>query len=168
MSDTLYYGQFRHTLPDMNKTSKRKTIPLSETPREVTYSEKYVDFIVDKTGSNHAQKNYALTEKILHERSVTKIEEGFAEAADRSICEALKAIELSRLQGAPRVMLSSDGILTLEWHLEGEGVALIFCGDSAIGISVRRGGGLYEDYGCEVAVTQQLPPDVMSFIARLS
>lgn len=65
-------------------------------------------------------------------------------------------------------MQSSDGILTIEWHRGDEGVALIFAGDGNAGISTRQNGGLYEDLGREIEITQKLPIEVADMLARLS
>lgn len=115
----------------------------------------------------HTMENY-LVEQIKKERKSAEIEDGSGHVADRATEDAIEMVVCSDLVGKPRVLQSSDGFLTLEWYGSNEGVALIFAGDGRAAISVRRNGGLYEDFGHEVSVGRRLPSDVVDILARLS
>jgi hypothetical protein len=142
---------------------------LSAAPYEAVLSSAYVAFVVNKMEKNIVSDvDNDLVGKIMIERGSLRVERGHEKIADLSADDALQMVRHLRLTGNPRVMQSSDCIMTLEWYGEKEGVALIFAGDGMASISIRRSEGLYEDYGREVGVKESLPSEVVDVLARLS
>lgn len=154
----------RNTIP-----ISRHSITIPSNPYDARVSVKYVSFVLGKIERN-AERTVEpdLVKQIKMERAGTELEEGQEDLADRAIRDAIEMVVHSRLPGKPRVMQSSDGILTLEWHSEDEGALLIFGGDEMAAISLRRKGELYRDYGREIPVRQRLPDEVSNVLARLS
>ena len=144
-------------------------VHLSTAPYEAILSSAYVAFVVAKMEKNNVRDiDNDLIGRIMIERGSVEIELGYDQVADLSTNDALEMVRHLRLTGRPRVMQSSDGLMTLEWYGEKEGAALIFGGDGMASISIRRSEGLYEDYGREVGVRESLPSEVVDMLARLS
>jgi hypothetical protein len=146
----------------------RNAIPIPNKPYEARFSVEYVAFVHGKIEGAERPIRTALVRQIKIERAGAEIEEGQEDVANRATRDAIEMVVHSRLDGNPRVMQSSDGILTLEWHGANDGAALIFAGDGRAAISLRRNGGLYEDYGREVGIKDRLPSGVVDILARLS
>jgi hypothetical protein len=150
-------------------TGGRKAITLPNTPSQVSLSPDYVTFIVDTLDTPDLENSLnALAEDIKQKRASAEIDKEQNDLADRSADDAAAMVLHSRLNGRPRVMFSSDGILTLEWHRGNEGAALIFAGDGKAAVVLRRSGALYDDCGQEIGVRENLPADFVNMITRLS
>lgn len=67
-----------------------------------------------------------------------KIDDEDVAAAARSVEEAIAFLRRNNLPGRPRVMMSDDGVLTLQWRNDTVGAALIFAGDGTVSVAVKN------------------------------
>lgn len=94
---------------------------------------------------------------IATERAIAKIDMENVQLADAAMRDALFVVQRANLRGDPKVMFSSDGILTLQWQRGERGVALIFAGDGMVSLAFRQPGKFYAENGIDVAIAEELP-----------
>ena len=108
-----------------------------------------------------------LVAQIASERSRAHIDDECVAVADAALDDAVTLIQESNLGGAPSVIFSKDGILSLQWQKGKYGVAIIFAGDGLASIAFRRPGQFYAENGIEVAVTNDLPQSFNDALAAV-
>ena len=79
----------------------------------------------------------------------------------------MTVVTSARLDYEPRVMISDDGILTLQWQHNELGVALLFAGDGTVSIAFRSPGRFYAEGGIEVSVDEPLPAEFHEALRRI-
>ena len=162
------FNDFGYWSVPSGKSTFGKSISTSINRQEMTYDESYVNFVAEKNKVHILRKSGTLIEEIRREHASAEIDLSQSDVANRSADDAVQMVERLNLDGNPRVMQSSDGILTLEWRKKDEGLALIFAGDGNVGISIRQNGGFYECFGSEIKVTHELPDEIAEMLARMS
>jgi len=100
-----------------------------------------------------------LIDLITSKRAAAEIEQGSAGVANAAVNDAKMVFQRANVGGAPHVMFSEDGILSLQWQRGEFGVALIFAGDGTVSIAFSRPGQLYAENGIEIAVSEDLPAE---------
>lgn len=95
--------------------------------------------------------------RIVEEKSAGSVELESQAQADAAVDDALSFVQERDLDGEPKVMLSEDGILTLQWQKDNFGLALLFAGDGVVSISFRRPGQRYAENGVDISVEDDLP-----------
>lgn len=73
----------------------------------------------------------------------TTLDEDFREPARRAVNDAIAFVDFNLPEGTPIVMLSDDGVLTLQWRLDDCGVMIVFTGDGTGTYSIKEPGGYY-------------------------
>lgn len=74
-----------------------------------------------------------------------------------AMSDAASLIRRNDLSGNPQIVISDDGILTIEWHRGDHGVVLLFAGDESVAISFRSPGIGYAENEMRVSVHNTLP-----------
>jgi hypothetical protein len=90
------------------------------------------------------------------------------EVADAAAKDAVATVQRANIGGKPRVMFSSDGMLTLQWKRGQYGVALIFAGDGTASIAFGRPQQFYSENGIEVAISDDLPDEFTEALKALT
>jgi hypothetical protein len=109
-----------------------------------------------------------LADHIKLERASAEIDEENLGIANAAMADALVLIRRGKIDGAPRIMFSEDGILTLQWQRGEFGVALVFGGDGEASIAFRRPGQLYAENGIDVEISRQLPSKFYEVLRAVS
>ena len=105
------------------------------------------------------RESITLAHRILEERSATALDPEGLNVAKAAQEDAITLLRRNRLANQPRVMFSSDGMLTLQWQRGTLGVALILAGDGIVSIAFRRPGQFYAEKGIDVPVSGPLPAE---------
>lgn len=82
-----------------------------------------------------------------------------------AISDAATLIRNNDLQGSPQILLSDDGLLTIEWHRGNRGAMLLFAGDGIVTIAIRRPGVGYAENGEDAPLDGKLPQSFYDAIA---
>ena len=106
-----------------------------------------------------------LADLIAVQRVAAYVDPDKAVIADAATRDATTMLASTNFGGTPRVMLSDDGILAVQWERGQFGVALLFAGDGIASISFRKPGQFYAENGVDVLISEELP---QSFYEALS
>jgi hypothetical protein len=102
----------------------------------------------------------ALAKRIRTEYESTQLDRDAAEAARRAVNDAIRFVDFNLPGGEPLVMLSDDGVLSLQWRLGDRGVMLVFTGDATGTYSIKEPGGFYatgaEDFPLERGLVEKV------------
>ncbi|MEY9494520.1 hypothetical protein ABIF33_003540 [Bradyrhizobium elkanii] len=77
-----------------------------------------------------------LEKLVSFERNSTDIDEECVGYADAAVREAISVIRRHNLSSAENIMMSQDGILSIQWRRRDRGAAMAFTGDGMVAISV--------------------------------
>jgi hypothetical protein len=94
----------------------------------------------------------------------TTLDEDALEAARRAVNDAIAFVDFNLPKGKPLVMLSDDGVLTLQWRLGGRGVIIVFTGDGTGTYSIKEPGGYYAVGAKEFNLVEGLDEQVRTAI----
>jgi hypothetical protein len=122
-------------------------------------------------GSGRASKpspESKIIDRLIAERAAAEVAPENTALADAATGDAVVLIEHAKLNVAPRVMFSDDGVLSLQWQRGDCGVLLVLCGDGMASIGFRRPGQYYAENGIEIAVTDDLPPQFTEAFAAVT
>lgn len=72
------------------------------------------------------------------------------------------------LRCQPQIVMSEDGILTLEWHKGNDGVVLLFPGDGSASIAFRGNGVGYGEGGLWVTIEEELPDAFHAMLRKVT
>ena len=93
-------------------------------------------------------------EKLINEeKDASQIEDDCILYADASVRDALALIRRFNLSGAQNVVLSEDGILTIQWRKGRLGALMVFTGDGNVAISTAAPGKLYSQSPTQFPIT---------------
>jgi hypothetical protein len=95
------------------------------------------------------------------------IEEDAREIAKAAVADAKGFSVRHRFASDPIILVSDDGVLTLQWRRENRGVMVIFTGDHTATYSVKEPGGYYASNGQEFDLAGALPVDLRRAIDSL-
>jgi hypothetical protein len=73
----------------------------------------------------------------------TELDEDAVGSTRRAVNDAIRFVDFSLPRGEPLVMLSDDGVLSLQWRLGNRGVMLVFTGDGTGTYSIKEPEGSY-------------------------
>ena len=101
-----------------------------------------------------------LANKIRAVYESTQLDEDAAELARHAVNDAIKFVDFNLPEGEPLVMISDDGVLSLQWRLGSRGVMLVFTGDDTGTYSIKNPGGSYavgaKDFPLEDGLVDEL------------
>jgi hypothetical protein len=110
----------------------------------------------------------AISREILASATPDLVDDENLEGARCAARQAVSVIKLNKILKKPRVMMSDDGILTLQWRDEKIGAALIFSGDGTVSVALKNAQQLYsESTEDDRDITQLLPASFMQIIIAL-
>jgi hypothetical protein len=90
------------------------------------------------------------------------------DAAKLAAKQAIELVGRNRLRGRPRVMMSDDGVLTLQWRNETLGAALIFTGDGTVSLALKNAKKTYSDsIQDDVPLDANLPIELVSILESI-
>ncbi len=98
-----------------------------------------VDYAVQISDPMHS----SLSRKIREAYQSAQLDHDAAETARRAVNDAIGFVDFNLPGGKPLVMLSDDGVLSVQWRLGHLGVMLVFTGDGTGTYSIKRPGGSY-------------------------
>lgn len=75
----------------------------------------------------------------------TVVDHEYLDKARAAKDQAMSFVRRNRLTGNPRVMMSDDGVLTLQWRNGANGAALIFPGDDTVSFAVKNARQMYSE-----------------------
>jgi hypothetical protein len=81
--------------------------------------------------------------------------------------DAATLIRGNDLPGRPQIVISEDGIVTMEWHRGDRGAVLLFLGDGTVAMSLRQPGRGYAENSESMSVMGKIPPMFIGAIAQL-
>jgi hypothetical protein len=108
-----------------------------------------------------------LAEEIAAVHKATDLDEEAAETARSVVGDARRFVAAHLPHAEPRVLLSDDGVLTLQWRKDDRGLIMIFSGDGTATFSIREPGGFYSTNGIEFHLSEGLPVAVTEFTDSL-
>jgi hypothetical protein len=82
--------------------------------------------------------------------------------------EAAQFAERNLASHSPRISISSDGIVTLQWRKPGRGAALIFVGDGTATAMINAGTKTYLDNGIEFLLKNGLPTEFANVLSEMT
>ena len=86
------------------------------------------------------------------------IDTEYLDSARAAVSQAATVVQRNHLQGSPRIMMSDDGVLTLQWRNENQGVALIFTGDGTVSVALKNAQQIYSDsLQDDLSINEPLP-----------
>ena len=101
-----------------------------------------------------------LAKKIRAVYEIAELEKDAAEPARRAVNDAIKFVDFNLPGGEPLVMLSDDGVLSLQWRRGERGVMLLFPGDGTGTYSIKEPGGSYaigaRDFPLEAGLVEEV------------
>jgi hypothetical protein len=101
-----------------------------------------------------------LAKKIRAVYESTRLDQDDAESARRAVNDAIKFVDFNLPGREPLVMLSDDGVLSLQWRLGNWGVLLVFTGDGTGTYSIKQPGGSYaigaKDFSLEHGLVEEV------------
>jgi hypothetical protein len=101
--------------------------------------------------------------------SSDSVDEEYRERARLAADQAIKVVQKNNLRGRPRVMMSDDGVLTLQWRNETIGAALIFTGDNTVSVAIKNAKQLYSDSAQDdLDIENPLPQDSLQTIGAIT
>jgi hypothetical protein len=108
----------------------------------------------------------SIVDRLAHSVDLSVVDHEFLEKARAAQSQAVTLVQRNRLTGHPRVMISDDGVLTLQWRNGvNEGAALIFPGDGTVSFALKNAHQTYSDSGLDGAPLDTALPD--EFLAAL-
>jgi hypothetical protein len=87
----------------------------------------------------------SILDRLAYSVDQSVIDHEFLEKARAAKDQAVTLVRRNRLIGRPRVMMSDDGVLTLQWRNGSNGAALIFPGDGTVSFAVKNAQQTYSD-----------------------
>lgn len=82
--------------------------------------------------------------------------------------QAIAFLRRNNLPGRPRVMMTDDGVLTLQWRSETLGAALIFTGDGTVSVALKNAEKSYSETLEGIDLAAPLPPAFVSIVETIS
>jgi len=107
-------------------------------------------------------------QKILAAFLETSVDRVVLPTAVAAAAEADQFAEANLASHSPRISISSDGIVTLQWRKPGRGAALIFVGDGTATATINVGPKTYLDNGIEFLLKEGLPPEFADVLAEMT
>ena len=107
-----------------------------------------------------------LERRVSLERQSSPIDDDSLIYADNAVRDALQVIRRCNLSDAENVLLSEDGILSIQWRNLTSGAAMVFTGDGKIAASVATPGKLYSQKPLQFRVTDPLPQDFLKALEQ--
>jgi hypothetical protein len=109
-----------------------------------------------------------LERAIIREQASSIVEEDSRAFAEAAVRDALTTVRRLDLRGATNVMISEDGILSLQWQLGEIGAAIVFTGDGKVSISVASPGTFYSHNAQQLSVAEPFPAGFVSRLKNLN
>jgi hypothetical protein len=94
----------------------------------------------------------------------TTLDEDALELARRAVNDAIAFVDYNLPEGTPIVMLSDDGVLTLQWRLDDRGVMIVFTGDGTGTYSIKEPAGYYAVGAKEFSLVEGLDEQIRAAI----
>jgi hypothetical protein len=110
----------------------------------------------------------ALASKIRAVKAATIFDDDAKADGERALAEAVSFVNHYIPRATPRIMISSDGVILLQWQTESDGVALVFPGDGCVVFSMKSSNHNYTDSGIEFGLNDSLPTILKSKIGSLN
>lgn len=104
---------------------------------------------------------------IIQERQTAPIDDDSKAFADAAVHDSLELVRRLNLSGADNIMISEDGIVSLQWRKGDHGAAMLFTGDGKVSVSLAAPGKLYSQQPIQTAVSGALPPSFMTSLKLL-
>jgi hypothetical protein len=96
------------------------------------------------------------------------IEAEYIENAKAAARQAIDFVRQKKIAGKPRVMMSDDGVLTLQWRGQALGAALIFAGDNTVSVALKNAQQIYSDSLLDdVPLDDALPAEFVSALEAI-
>lgn len=96
-----------------------------------------------------------------------RVDEDSLDAARLAVGQAIEFIHRNDLPGRPRVMMSDDGVLTLQWRGDELGAALVFTGDGTVSVAFKNAEKSYSETREDVALDAPAPPTFVSLVETI-
>ena len=93
----------------------------------------------------------SILDRLAYSVDQSAIDPEFLDKARATKVQAVTFVRRNRLTGNPRVMMSDDGVLTLQWRNGVNGAALIFPGDGTVSFAVKNAHKNYLNSGLDEA-----------------
>jgi len=137
-SEFLTINVFSHgSRPSMTRPPNYDMLSISPAPIESIPLP--VDYAVQILDPMHS----SLSKKIRDAYQSAQLDHDAAETARRAVNDAIRFVDFNLPGGEPLVMLSDDGVLSLQWRFGNLGVMLVFTGDGTGTYSIKQPGGSY-------------------------
>jgi hypothetical protein len=88
--------------------------------------------------------------------------------AAAAAAEAAQFAETNLASHSPRISISSDGTVILQWRKPDRGVALIFVGDGTATATINAGTKTYLDNGIEFLLKNGLPTEFANVLSEMT
>jgi hypothetical protein len=98
-----------------------------------------------------------LLSQIQAARLKAKVDPEFVRTADAAVADAANLLQANSFSHPPKLSISDEGILALQWQQDQQGVLLMLAGDGEASIAFWKPGQLYAENGVESPVTEKLP-----------
>jgi len=96
------------------------------------------------TAATLPAETLSILDRLAYSVDQSVVDHEFLEKARAAKVQAVTLVRRNRLTGSPRVMMSDDGVLTLQWRNGvNDGAALIFPGDGTVSFAVKNAHQMY-------------------------
>ena len=110
----------------------------------------------------------SILDKLTYSVDQSVVDHEYLEKARAAKDQAAFVVRRDRLTGNPRVMMSDDGVLTLQWRNGTNGAALIFSGDGTVSFAVKNAQQMYSDSSLDDApLDASLPEEFRAALKAL-
>jgi hypothetical protein len=106
----------------------------------------------------------SLAGRIQRLRDDVFLEPASEKQADAAISDAVEFVQRELPDGRPRVQLTEDGVITLQWRNEDVGVLMVFAGGGTVTYSIRTPGTSYASGARELSLQSPLPDELLRVI----
>lgn len=111
---------------------------------------------------------HSTLQKIKTSAHLPSIDEEHRPGALLAASQASVVLRQNKLMGEPRVMMSDDGVLTLQWRNDRVGAALIFAGDNTVSVAIKTDNQFYSDRAHDdLSIYTPLPAEFLQTIAAI-
>jgi hypothetical protein len=115
------------------------------------------------------KKNYDdIGQKILTAFLEASVDREALPIAVGAATEAAQFAERNLASHSPRISISSDGVVTLQWRKPGRGAALIFVGDGTATATINAGTRTYLDNSIEFSLKNGLPTEFANVLSEMT
>lgn len=121
------------------------------------------------TAATLSAETLSILDRLAYSVDQSVVDHEFLEKARAAKVQAVTLVRRNRLAGSPRVMMSDDGVLTLQWRNGvNDGAALIFPGDGTVSFAVKNAHQMYSDSGLDdVPLDAPLPEEFRAALKAL-